>query len=48
MGNEMYLFLAFGISWVVLAAYLWSIHNAARSINEEVKALREQQKDEHQ
>jgi CcmD family protein len=48
MDNETYLFLAFGISWVVLAAYIWSMNNQARSLNDEVKSLRDQQDDEHQ
>jgi CcmD family protein len=48
MGNETYLFLAFGISWVIFAAYLWSIHSQAKSLNDEVKSLRDQQEDEHQ
>lgn len=46
MENETYLFLAFGISWVVFAAYLWSMNNQAQSLTEEVKTMRVD--DEHQ
>ncbi|MEX2425154.1 MAG: CcmD family protein [Thermomicrobiaceae bacterium] len=48
MDNETYLFLAFGISWVVFAGYLWSINSQAQSLTDEVKSLRDQQEDEHQ
>jgi CcmD family protein len=40
MENETYLFLAFGISWLVFAGYLWSINNQAQSLNEEVKSIK--------
>ncbi len=48
MDNETYLFMAFGISWVVFAVYLWSINNQAQGLSEEVRSLRDQQDDEHQ
>jgi CcmD family protein len=48
MDNETYLFLAFGISWLVFAGYLWSINNQAQNLNDEMNALRDQQEDEHQ
>ncbi|TVR73140.1 MAG: CcmD family protein [Sphaerobacteraceae bacterium] len=40
MDNETYLFLAFGISWLVFAVYLWSINSQAQSLTEEVKAIK--------
>lgn len=46
MENETYLFLAFGITWVVFAAYLWSINNQAQSLSDEVKSLRDSHGDE--
>lgn len=46
MDNETYLFLAFGISWVVFAGYLWSINSQAQSLTDEVKSLKEERKDE--
>ena len=43
MENETYLFLAFGISWVVFAVYLWSINKQTQSVREEIEALRQQE-----
>jgi CcmD family protein len=40
MDNETYLFLAFGISWLVFAAYLWSINSQAQNLTEEVKSIK--------
>lgn len=40
MENETYLFLAFGVSWLVFAVYLWSINNQAQNLTDEVKSLR--------
>ena len=48
MDNETYLFLAFGITWLVFAVYLWSINNQTQNLNDEVRSLRDQQEDEHQ
>lgn len=40
MDNELYLFLAFGITWVVFAVYLWSISKQAQNLSEEVRSIR--------
>jgi CcmD family protein len=40
MENETYLFLAFGITWVVFAVYLWSLGRQVQNLNEEVKTIR--------
>ena len=40
MDNETYLFLAFGISWLVFAVYLWSINNQTQNLTDEVKSLK--------
>lgn len=42
MDNETYLFLAFGISWIVFAGYLWSINSQAQNLTEEVKSIKDQ------
>lgn len=40
MENETYLLLAFGITWVVFAVYLWSLNKQAQSLTEEVRSIR--------
>jgi CcmD family protein len=40
MSNETYLFLAFLISWLVLAGYMFNLGRQVQSLNEEVKSIR--------
>jgi CcmD family protein len=42
MDNEIYLFLAFGISWIVFAVYIWSLNSQSRNLTEDVETLRKQ------
>lgn len=37
--NVMYLFVAFLITWLIMAAYLWSIGRQVRTLRDEVEAL---------
>ncbi|MDI3341584.1 MAG: CcmD family protein [Sphaerobacter sp.] len=41
--NLIYLFVAFLISWLVMAAYLWSIGRQVRNLRDEVEALARQE-----
>lgn len=43
MDNEMYLFLAFGITWLVFAVYLWSLSKQSQNLTEEVRSLRSEE-----
>jgi CcmD family protein len=46
MGNLWYLALAYGVIWVVLLAYLYSIARRQESLRQEVKAIEEALKGE--
>lgn len=37
--NLIYLFVAFLITWLIMAAYLWSIGRQVRNLRDEVQAL---------
>ncbi|MBX5444030.1 CcmD family protein [Sphaerobacter sp.] len=37
--NLIYLFVAFLITWLIMAAYLWSIGRQVRNLRDEVEAL---------
>ena len=40
MQNETYLFLAFLVTWLVFAGYLWSINRQVQNLREEVSSVR--------
>jgi CcmD family protein len=46
MGNLWYLALAYGVIWVVLLAYLYSIARRQESLRREIKAIEEALKGE--
>lgn len=43
MDNTTYLFVAFLITWLVLAGYLWSIGRQVKNLREEMDALAEEE-----
>jgi CcmD family protein len=43
MENIHYMFLAFLITWLVIAGYLWSLGRQVQNLREEMRVLRDEE-----